>query len=94
MIIKTKIKAYPDVVEQFKENAFYNKPIEKPKIRRLKNIDLLFELPFYEELDILKTNHASRGYAISYKVEMIEEKIQLHSQKQVNQVLKTCLVIF
>ena len=55
---------------------------------------MLFELPFYEELDILKTNHASRGYAISYKVEMIEEKIQLHSYKQVNQVLKTCLVIF
>ena len=46
MTIKTKIKTHPDVVQYFNENPFYNKPIEKPKIRRLKNIDLLSELPF------------------------------------------------
>ena len=40
----------------------------------LKNIDLLSELPFYEELNVTKTNHAFRGYAMSYKVEMIEKK--------------------
>ena len=40
----------------------------------LKNIDLLSELPFYEELNVIKTNHAFRGYAMSYKVEMIMKK--------------------
>ena len=28
-----------DTVEYFKEHPFYKKPIEKPKIKRLENID-------------------------------------------------------
>ena len=74
MTIKTKIKYHSYVVEYFKDLPFNNKPIEKPKIKRLKNIDLLSELPFYEELNVIKTNHAFRGYAMSYKVEIIEKK--------------------
>ena len=35
---------------------------------------MLSELPFYEEMNIIKTNHAFRGYATSYNVEIIEEK--------------------
>ena len=62
------------VVDYFKELPFYNKHIEKPKIKRLKNIDLLLELHFYEELNVIKTNDAFRGYAMSYKVELIEKK--------------------
>ena len=69
-----KVKSHLDVVEYFKELPFYNKHIEKPKIKRLKNIDLLSELPFYEELNVIKTNHAFRGYAMSYKVELVEKK--------------------
>ena len=65
MAVKDKIKSYPCVVDYFKEIPFYNKSIEKPKIKRLKNIDLLSELPFYEELNAIKTNHAFRGYAMS-----------------------------
>ena len=68
-----KIKYHPDVVDYFKELPFFNKRIEKPKIKRLKKIDLLSELPFYEELDLIKTNHAFRRYAVSYKVEIIEK---------------------
>ena len=34
--------------------SFYNVLIEKPRIKRVKNIDLLHELPFYEELGIVK----------------------------------------
>ena len=49
-----KVKSHPDVVEYFKKLPFYNKHIEKPKIKRLKNIDFLSELPFYEELDVIK----------------------------------------
>ena len=89
-----KVKSHPDVVEYFKELSFYNKHIEKPKIKQLKDIDLLSELPFYEELNVIKANHAFRGYAMSYKVGTSEKKIQLNSQKQVHQVLKTYLVIF
>ena len=69
---------HPSEVDYFKELPFYNKPIEKPKIKRLKNIDLLAELPFYEQLSIIKANQAFRGYAMSYKVKIIEKKrIQL-----------------
>ena len=61
--------SHPDAVDYFKELLFYNKHIEKPKIKRLKNSDLLSELPFYEELYVIKTNHAFRGYAMIYKAE-------------------------
>ena len=68
-----KVKSHPDVVDYFKELPFYNANIEKPKIRCLKNTDLLSELPFYEEVNVLKTKHAFRGYAMGYKVEKIEK---------------------
>ena len=60
-----KDKFHLDVVEYFKELLFYSKPIKKPKIKRLKNINLLSELPFYKNLNVIKTNHALRGYAMS-----------------------------
>ena len=75
MTVSSKIKSHPSVVDYFKEIPFHNKPIEKPKIKCLKNIDLLSELPlFYEELSVIKTNHAFRGYAKSFKIEIIERK--------------------
>ena len=52
-------------VDYFKELPFYNVPIEKPKIKRLKNIDLLPELPCYDQLNIIKTDHAFSGYEMS-----------------------------
>ena len=69
-----RVKSDPDVAEYFKEFPFYNENIEKPKVKRLKNIDLLSELPFYEELNMTKINQGFRGYAMSYKVEIIEKK--------------------
>ena len=69
-----KVESYQDVVDYFKGLLRYNKHIEKPKIKRLKNIDLLSVLPFYEELNVIKTNHAFRGHAVSYKVELVEKK--------------------
>ena len=54
-----------DAVEYFKELPFYNNPIEKPNINSLKNVDLLAELPFHEQLSIIKTNQAFTGYAMS-----------------------------
>ena len=61
MAVLKKIKSHPDVLDYFIELRFYNKPIEKPKIKRLKNIDLLSKLPFYEDLNVIKINHAFRG---------------------------------
>ena len=73
-----KVKSHLDVVEYFRELPIYKKHTEKPTIKCLKNIDLLSELPFYEELNVIKTNHAL-GYAMSYKVQIIEKKIRLNS---------------
>ena len=74
MAVKDKIKSHSGVVGYFKKLPLYKKYIEKPKIKRLKNIHLLSDLPFYEELNVIKTNHAFRGYAMSYKVKVIEKK--------------------
>ena len=62
MEVLSKIKSHPSAADYFKEIPFYNKPIEKPKIKCLKNIDLLSKLPFYEELNVIKTDHAFRGW--------------------------------
>ena len=48
MAVLSKIKSYSNVVDYFKELPFYNRPIEKPRVKRLKNIDQLAELLFYE----------------------------------------------
>ena len=69
-----KVKSHLDEAKYFKKLPFYNKHIKKPKIKHLKHIDLLSELPFYEKLNVIKTNHAFRRYAISYKVELVEKK--------------------
>ena len=71
-------------VHYFKELPFFNVSIEKPKIKRLKNVDLLAELPFYDQLSIIKTDQAFSGYARSYKVEIVEKKdsiVQLQASK-------------
>ena len=47
MAVLSKIKSHPSAVYYFKELSFYNKPIKKPKIKSLKNIDQLAELPFF-----------------------------------------------
>ena len=74
MAAKEEIKSHPHMLDYFKELPFYNKQVKKPKIKRLKNIDLLSELPFYEELNVIKTNHAFRDYAMSYKVKLVEKR--------------------
>ena len=42
------------------------------------------ELPFYEELNVIKTDRAFRGYAMSYKDDIVQKKdplIQLQASK-------------
>ena len=62
--ILSKIKPHSDAVDYFKEFPFYNKPIKKPKVKCLKNIDRLAELLFPEQLSIIKTDQAFTGYAM------------------------------
>ena len=50
-------------IDYFKEFPYFNEVIEKPKIKRLKNIDLLAEQPFYDQLNIIKTDQAFKGCA-------------------------------
>ena len=77
MAVLSKNKSHSDAVDYFKELPFYNKPIKKLKVKRLKNIDRLAELPLYEQLSVIKINRAFRGYAMSYEVEIIERKDQI-----------------
>ena len=42
---------------------FYNTFIEKPETKKLSNIKLLQELPFYDELNVVKSSNAFSGYA-------------------------------
>ena len=37
-------------------------------------MDLLSEIPFYEKLNVINTNHTITGYAMSYKIELVEKK--------------------
>ena len=71
--ILSKIKSHSDANNYFKKLPFYNKHIERP-IKRLKNIDPFVELSFHEQLSIIKTEQAFKGYAMSYKAEIIEKK--------------------
>ena len=56
------------------ELPFYNISIEKPKIKHLSNIELLHELAFFDELNVVEISKALKRYARSYKVEIIESK--------------------
>ena len=62
--IKTKKKSV-DVTNYLEELLFYNTCYKKSKMKCLKNIDLLSELPFYEELSAVKTNKDFRGYVMT-----------------------------
>ena len=84
MAVLSKIKSHSDAVDYFKELPFYNKPIKKPKVKRLKDIDQLIELPFYKQLDVIKTDEAFSCYAMSYKVKIVGRKdpiVQLKASK-------------
>ena len=73
MATLSEIKSHSDVIDYF-----------KPKVKHLKNIDQLIELPFYEQLDVIKTDQALSAYAMSYKVAIVEKKdpiVQLKASK-------------
>ena len=73
-----------DESEIFKLLPFYNSYIERTKIKKLNNAQLLKELPFYDDLNIVKNKTAFIGYSRSYKVKIVDKRdvmIQLKSSK-------------
>ena len=68
----------------FQTLPFYNVLIEKPEIKKLSNIELLLELPFYDELSITEVSKAFKRHARSYNVEIVDHKdplVQLEASK-------------
>ena len=80
-----------EIKRLLKKLPFYNVPIEKVKTKKLSNVDMLRELPFYDELIIVKTAIAFKKYAKSHSMEIIKEKdenvndplVQLEASKPV-----------
>ena len=63
-----------DANKIFKILPFFNTFAEKPEVKKLNNVELLKELPFYDELNIVKNKTAFSGYAQSYKIEIVDKK--------------------
>ena len=71
--------------KSFQILPFYNPFIERPEIKKMSNVQLLKELPFYDELSIAKNDSAFSGYIKSYEVEIVDKKdplVQLEASKQ------------
>ena len=82
-----------DAKKIFQILPFYINFIKKPEIEKLSHVKLLKELPFYNELSIVRNSNAFSGYARSYKVEIVDRKDSL-VPLVLNQVLKIRLKIF
>ena len=63
-----------DVNNIFQVLPFYNSCIEKPKVKTLNNVQLLKELPFYDDLNIVKNKTAFICYVRSYKIEIVDKR--------------------
>ena len=73
-----------DVKKKIQILPFYSTCIEKPEIKKLSNIKLLHEVPFYDELSVVKSSNAFSGYPRYYKVEIVDNKdpsVQLEASK-------------
>ena len=60
-----------------KRLPFYNVPIDKPKIKKLTNVEMPSELPFYNELNIAQTVAAFKKCVItlSCTIEIIKDEV-------------------
>ena len=66
---------------------FYNVLIDfmkQSKIKKLTNVELLNELPFYSGLNVKEIAEEFKRYAKSYNIELVDKKdpmVQLYSNK-------------
>ena len=63
-----------EIKRVLKEQPFYNVPIEKRKVKCLNNADMLNELLFHGDLNIVKTAKAFKKYARSFSIEIMKDK--------------------
>ena len=73
-----------DTKKLFQILPFHNVLIEKTKLKRSSNIELLHELSFYDELSVVKKPNVFKGYAKSYKFEIVDSNdplVQLEASK-------------
>ena len=73
-----------DANKIFKTLPFYDSYIDKPKVKKLNNVQLLRELPFYDELNIIKNKTVFSSYAQSYNIETVDKRdviVQLKASK-------------
>ena len=47
--------------ELLQEQLLYKQPIKKPRIKKLKNYEFLRELPFYDDINILRKERHLQG---------------------------------
>ena len=75
---------------------FYDSYTEKPKVKKLNNVQLLKELPFYDELNIVKNKTAFSGYAKTYKIKIVDKRdVIVHlkaSEISIKELFKDLLV--
>ena len=71
--IKVKIKQL-STKKPLSEQPFYKQPIKNPSIKKLRNFELLRELPFYDDINILRKERAFKKYTKTYVVEIIDNK--------------------
>ena len=88
--------AFWDANKIFQILPFYNSYFEKPKVKKFNNAQLLKELPFYDELSIVKNKTAFSGYAQSYKIEIVNKRdivLQLKASKiSIKKLFKDLLI--
>ena len=84
-----------DANKIFQILRFYNTFIERREVKKLNNVELLKELPFYDKLSIVKNKTAFSGYAQSYNVEIVDKRdvvIQLKaSELSIKELFKDLL---
>ena len=71
--VKVKIKQL-STKKLLSEQPFYKQPIKNPRVKKLRNFELLRELPLYDDIKILRKERAFNRYAETYKVEVINNK--------------------
>ena len=76
----------------FEELSFYNVSIEKQNVKGFKNLDLLQELPFYDELIIYEMSKAFGCYIRSYAVNSKDPLAQsIDSESNIKNLFKDLL---
>ena len=91
--IKAKIKQLT-TKKHFKSNPFINSPYKKLCIKKLKNHELLRELPFYNDINISRKERAFTVYVETYKVEIIDNKSLSDSLSVSKNSIKIYLMIY